>query len=226
MQKFKFNIRTAIVLHRIFQEKFMQYFTHMNYKLKGRYVCIRSMYLQNDPKLVFGKLIDVNQLADCLQFHLEVDGFASIQLVTLEAEDVIILFDANKEETEFTCRFIYWDDKYPPLPGINLKTLINISRLDKFQLKKYFEYPNYMLSGRNAVIRVMMIDAVDKDKIGTFVGMPNYGEKFPMVMVNYALGFFSSQKNIGRIDDNSENDLVFILFDKDGINPEFIYWDD
>jgi hypothetical protein len=184
------------------------------------------MYLQNDPKLVFGKLIDVNQLADCLQFHLEVDGFASIQLVTLEAEDVIILFDANKEETEFTCRFIYWDDKYPPLPGINLKTLINISRLDKFQLKKYFEYPNYMLSGRNAVIRVMMIDAVDKDKIGTFVGMPNYGEKFPMVMVNYALGFFSSQKNIGRIDDNSENDLVFILFDKDGINPEFIYWDD
>lgn len=226
MQKFKFNIRTAIVLHRIFQEKFMQYFTHMNYKLKGRHVCIRSMHLQNDPKLIFGKLVGVDQLADCLQFHLEVYGFASIQLVTLEAEDVIIFFDANKEETEFTCRFIYWDDKYPPLPGINLKTLINISRLDKFQLKKYFEYPNYMLSGRNAIIRVMMIDAFDKDVIGTFVGMPNYGSEFLTVMVNYELGFMSSEKNIGRVSDDEQNDLVFIIFDKDGINPQFIYWDD
>lgn|GEM_PF-5030474 len=201
MERFEINICNLPSLQRILQSKIEYYLDHANYKLRGRYICIRSMYLKEDERMIFAKLNSISWVSNCLQLHVSADGFSGVQLVTLNEDDVLIFFEETKDKGNFIPRFIYWDDKYSLLDGVNIKTLTNCSRLDKLQLYKYFDHPNYMLCERKVKVRDIMI------KISSEVFEYNLED-----IVFDRLQILEWQ--------------VLIIFDKDGINPEFIHWKD
>jgi len=159
------------------------------------------MYLKEDERMIFAKLNSISWVSNCLQLHVSADGFSGVQLVTLNEDDVLIFFEETKDKGNFIPRFIYWDDKYSLLDGVNIKTLTNCSRLDKLQLYKYFDHPNYMLCERKVKVRDIMI------KISSEVFEYNLED-----IVFDRLQILEWQ--------------VLIIFDKDGINPEFIHWKD
>jgi len=204
MKNFEFNIRNLFSLYQIPQEKFLRYFEHRNYRLKGRFVCVHNMCMCLDDMAIFGKLVGVSEVSNQLQFSLKVDGLNTPQIVTLDAKEVLIIFDGNEEETKFTPKFIYWNSADSSMPGMNLKNFVNVSRLTKYQLEKYLQHPNG-LRGRRIHL------------------LPNYlsGSISYLLHLDEVVG---DQLKAGGVQYPLNDKNLVIILDKDGNKPEFAYW--
>ncbi|MEI8253823.1 MAG: hypothetical protein WCG25_09055 [bacterium] len=195
MGKSKLNICNVAKLQQIPESRLLHYWNHRNYKLNQRFVLVRSMFVDDDDEWCWGKVsLLAEDGSDTKSFHIELKDQELNILTSVKEKEVMIFFDSNKEETEFTPRFVYWDEKHVPVDGINIKNLVGMTRLDALQLSKYIDDYNWKLRNRRTCVRSKTIafDTIIECVLSTC----------PILA----------------------DDQLAIIMDKNGINPKFIYY--
>jgi hypothetical protein len=259
--KFDLNLKTMVGISKIPQEKLIKYLTHDNYKLSERVMEFRSMKIPSEPGIL--------GLLDVTTPHLAVElvggnngsmifplgeSFPQGHKVIAVYQDQVLIFykqvSSNEHENCFVAEFIYWDDKYPPVDGLNLKTMVNVSRLTRWQLVKYLDHLERPLRGRKAIIHPMtispLIKSTDDQQVEivediltdvTVFDPSDSGEMDNVVqekkehLTDRSLRLPSSPLHFhltAMVDctTTQANGDVLIIYDKDGKKPEFMYWED
>jgi hypothetical protein len=226
--KFEFNLKTMVGINKIPQEKLIDYLTHGNYKLSELVMEFRSMYIPSEAGIL--GLLDMSTPRRAVEiihnrpiFRL-LDSFPVDHKVTIVAHDQVLIFykqvSLDEHEAHFVAEFVYWDDKHPPIDGINIKTTANVSRLTRWQLIKYLDHDNYKLRNNPATIMNLSISEDIHRTDGRIVNVVEDGDN-PLTIQLVCPGFTAD-----RTVASPHNDDVLIIYDKDGKFPKYIYWED
>jgi len=229
--KFEFNLKTMVGMSKIPQEKLIDYLGHDNYKLGERVMEFRSMEIPSDPGTLGLLNMKTPHLAvelvggnkGSMIFPLEESFPQGHKVIAVYHDQVLIFYkqvSSDEHETCFVAEFVYWDDKYLPIDGLNLKTMVNVSRLDRSQLLKYLDHPNYKLRNNPATIMNLSISENIHRTDGRITQVMEDGDK-PLAIHLVCDGFVAD-----RTVASSQNDDVLIIYDKEGKSPQYIYWED
>jgi hypothetical protein len=226
--KFELNLKTMVGVSKIPQEKLIDYLTHYNYMLSERVMEFRSMEIPSDAGIL--GLLDmsntrlaVENISNRLMFRI-MDSFPVDHKILFVHTDQVLIFykqvSLDEHEAHFVAEFVYWDDKHAPVDGINIKTMANVSRLDRSQLLKYLDHPNYKLRNNPATIMNLSISENIHRTDGRIVNVEEDGDN-PLTIQLVCPGFTADRKVA-----SPHNDDVLIIYDKEGKVPKYIYWED